>query len=139
MTNPRIDTITAHAQANRGTYMINIFGSIIPIIMFLIFAGVKLDGLATEKEVGRYITSHSDAGMHPAADLAVGEVQKQLDNILSFQIEERIEKQLKVVCQNPELRDALEPTIKQLIRDYNDVSPRAYVRPSCVQLGVGRT
>ena len=136
MSSHAIDSIKDHGKANRGTYMINLFGSVIPIIMFLVYASTQIGGLATEKEVKNFIIDHTEAGMHPAGDLAVGDVQKQLDSILSFQIEERIEKQLKVVCQNPTLRDALEPTIKQLIRDFNRVSPRPYVRPSCEQLGV---
>lgn len=135
MVTSRIDTVSSHARANKGTYMINLFGSVIPIIMFLVYASTQIGGLATEKEVRGYITTHTEAGMHPMAVEAVGEVQGQLDSILSFQIEERIEKQIKVVCMNPTLRDALEPTIKQLIRDYNKVAPRAYVRPTCEQLG----
>ena len=137
MANHALDTVSSHAKANRGTYMINLFGSVIPIIMFLVYASTQIGGLATEKEVKSYITEHTEEGMHPDAKRAVGEVQGQLDSILSFQIEERIEKQIKVVCTNPELRDALEPSIKQLIRDFNKVSPRPYTRPSCAQLGVG--
>ena len=116
--------------------MINLFGSVIPIIMFLIYATSVVGDLATEIEVDEYIEEHREAGMHPLAAAAVGDVQRQLDSILSFQIEERIEKQLKIVCQNPQLRDAIEPTVKQLIRDYNRVSPSIYIRPSCEQLGV---
>ncbi len=134
--NHNVETVTTHAKANKVTYMINIFGSIIPIITFLVYASTQIDELATEKEVGMYISTHNQSGMHPKAVAAVDGVQGQLNNILSFQIEERIEKQLKVVCENPELRDALEPTIKQLIRDYNAVAPTVYVRPSCTQLGV---
>lgn len=134
--NNAVNSITQHGRDNRSTYMINLFGSVIPIIMFLIYATSVIGDLATEDEVEMYITDHQETGMHPAADAAVGDVQRQLDSILSFQIEERIEKQLKIVCQNPELRDAIEPTVKQLIRDYNRVSPRPYIRPSCEQLGV---
>ena len=133
--NPKIETVSAHAKANKGTYMINLFGSVIPIIMFLGYASTQIGGLATEKEVSKYISVHN-SGMHPAGVLAVGEIQEQLNNIQSFQIEERIEKQLKVICENPQLRDALEPTIKQLIREYNLISPSNYNRPSCAQLGV---
>lgn len=132
----KVDTITAHGKANRSTYMINLFGSVIPIIMFLLFASTQIQGLATETEVVDLITVHNVIGMHPKAQLAVGDVQRQLNNILSFQIEERIEKQLKIVCQNPNLRDAIEPTVRQLIRDYDSVANRPYVRPSCEQLGV---
>jgi len=130
-----IDTITEHGKANRGTYMINLFGSIIPIIMFLVYASTVVSVLATEDEVNLLIRSHNSTDMHPAANKAVGEVQKQLDNILAFQIEERIEKQLIVVCRNPTLRNNLEPSIKQLIRSYNNVSELPYVRPTCAQLG----
>lgn len=131
-----IDTIKQHGKENRGTYMINLFGSVIPIIMFLLFASTQLNGLATEKEVSTLINGHLNTGMHPAADLAIGDVQGQLNNILSIAIEERIEKQLKIVCENPRLRDAIEPTVKQLIRDYNAVSKIPYARPTCAQLGV---
>ncbi len=131
-----VDTITAHGRENKGTYMINLFGSIIPILMFLVYASTKLGGLATEAEVTTFIETHNSGGMHPSANEAVGDVQKQLDRMLSFQIEERIEKQLIIVCQNPQLRNAIEPTVKQLIRDYDAVSPRPYIRPSCIQLGV---
>ena len=130
-----IDTITTHGRANRGTYMINLFGSIIPIIMFLIYATTVVEGLATEDEVSLLIRSHTSAGMHPAGVAAVGDIQDQLNNIQSFQIEERIEKHIKLVCENEDLRDALEPTIKLLIRNYNKVSTVRYVRPSCEQLG----
>ena len=133
--NPTIETVSSHAKANKVTYMINLFGSVIPILMFLGFASTQIGSLATEKEVNKYIQTH-DSGMHPASKLAVGEIQQQLNNIQSFQIEERIEKQLKVICENPQLRDALEPTIKQLIREYNLISPSNYTRPSCAQLGV---
>lgn len=134
--NSTIDTMSSHAKANRGTYMINLFGSIIPIIMFLVYATSVVDSLATEDEVGLLIRSHTGAGMHPAGVDAVGDIQEQLNNIQSFQIEERIEKHLKLICENNDLRDALEPTVKQLIRDYNAVSTVRYIRPSCPQLGV---
>lgn len=131
-----IDTVQEHTKKYKGTYMINLFGSVIPIIMFLVYASTTIDGLATETEVANLISTHNDFSMHPSAKTAVGDVQQQLNNIQSFQIEERIEKHLKIVCENPTLRDALEPTIKQLIRDYNAVSNVAYTRPSCQQLGV---
>ena len=134
--NDHINTISAHAYANKGTYMINLFGSIIPIIMFLVYASTQLSSLATESEVGLLIRNHTSAGMHPAGIVAVGNIQDQLNNIQSFQIEERIEKHIKLICENEDLRDALEPTIKLLIRDYNDVSEIRYTRPSCAQLGV---
>jgi len=132
-----VDSITLHAKENRSTYMINLFGSIIPILTFLIYAATKVDGLATDSEVVDLIITHNVEEMHPKAEIAVGNVQQQLDRMLSIQIEERIEKQLKIICENPQLRNALEPNIKQLIRDYNGVSPVRYVRPSCAQLGVG--
>ncbi len=130
-----IDTIASHGRDNRGTYMINLFGSIIPIIVFLIYASTQISSLATEDEVGLLIRSHTSAGMHPAGITAVGDIQDQLNNIQSFQIEERIEKHIKLVCENEDLRDALEPTIKLLIRNYNQVSTVRYVRPDCAQLG----
>ena len=116
--------------------MITLFGSLLPV---LTIGGLILNAfsaLATDDEVLGAVKVHNTSGMHPAATLAIGDVQSQLNYILSFQIEERIEKQLKIVCQNPELRDAIEPTVKQLIRNYNEVSPIRYVRPSCKQLGV---
>ena len=134
--NETIETMSSHAKANKGTYMINLFGSIIPIIVFLIYASTQISSLATEDEVGLLIRSHTSAGMHPAGVTAVGNIQEQLNNIQSFQIEERIEKHLKLICENSDLRDALEPTVKQLIRDYNAVSKVRYERPSCTQLGV---
>ena len=131
-----IDTVSEHGKRYKGTYMINLFGSVIPIVMFLTYASTQLNGLATEDEVNNLIGVHTNQSMHPLAEAAVSNVQGQLDNILSIQIEERIEKQIKVVCMNKNLRDVLEPTIKQLIRDYNKVSNPDYVRPSCEQLGV---
>jgi len=135
MSSHSIDSVKEHGKANKGTYMINLFGSVIPIIMFLVYASSQIGGLATEKEVNMYISDHN-TGMHPAGEVAVGEIQEQLNNIQSFQIEERIEKHLKLICENSELRDALEPTVKQLIRDYNSMSKVRYVRPNCAQLGV---
>ena len=131
-----VSTVSSHAKANKGTYMINLFGSIIPIIMFLAYASTQIGSLATEDEVTLLIRSHTSAGMHPAGITAVGNIQEQLNSIQSFQIEERIEKHLKLICENSSLRNALEPTVKQLIRDYDKVSLRAYVRPTCEQLGV---
>ena len=133
---PKSNVISEHVQVNRGTYMINLFGSIIPIIMFLVYATSVVDGLATEDEVNLLIRSHTSVGMHPAGVAAVGDIQDQLNNIQSFQIEERIEKHIKLICENEDLRDALEPTIKLLIRDYNDISKVRYIRPTCAQLGV---
>ena len=136
MSSTTIDTVSEHARANKGTYLINLFGSIVPIILFLIYATSVVGSLATEDEVGLLIRSHTTAGMHPAGITAVGNIQDQLNSIQSFQIEERIEKHIKLICENENLRDALEPTVKRLIRDYNKVSEVKYERPSCEQLGV---
>lgn len=130
-----VDTVVEHKKKHGATYMINLFGSVIPIIMFLVYASTQLSGLASETEVANLIATH-DGGMHPSAEEAVGNVQGQLNSILANQIEVKIEKNLKIVCENPHLRDALESTIKGLIRDYNKVSDVRYVRPSCQQLGV---
>jgi len=127
---------TSHIKENKVPYLINLFGSVIPILMFLIYGMGTVDSLATEKEVDDKIDYHLAQQTHPISVAVDQGIQKQLNNIQSFQIEERIEKQLIIVCRNPSLRDALEPSIRQLIRDYNAISPTLYRRPTCEQLGV---
>jgi len=127
---------TAHVKEHKVSYLINIFGSVIPILMFLVYGMTAMDSLATEAEVDTKIDVHYNGGAHPAAIAELNDVQGQLNDIRSFQIEERIEKQLRLVCEHPELRASLEESIRQLIRDFNKVSTHVYVRPSCIQLGV---
>ena len=131
-----IDSVTAHGRENKATYMINLFGSIIPLISFLVYASTQVSNLASETEVTNLIKTHLHAGAHPEATRELENVQGQLNSILANQIELRIEAQLKIICANSELRSALEPTVKQLIRDYNGVAKKDYERPSCIQLGV---
>lgn len=57
--------------------MINLFGSVIPIIMFLGYASTQIGSLATSEEVQTAITFHNEAGMHPAGEDAVEEVEKK--------------------------------------------------------------
>ena len=131
-----VDKISEHHKKHKATYMINLFGSIIPIILFIGLVYGKVATLATTDDVHQMLNVHANTEMHPLAKTAVGNVQYQLNTILAIQIEERIEKQLKIVCLNNDLRDALEPTIKQLIRSYDNVSATKYQRPACEQLGV---
>ena len=132
------EAMYAHRERYGVMYMITLIGSLLPV---LIIGGMILssfNSLATESEVATAIAVHNDGGMHPTANTAVVEIQDQLNNIEAYQIEARIESQLKLICENSTLRNALEPTIKQLIRDYNSLMPvaRHYVRPPCIQLGV---
>lgn len=55
--------------------MINLFGSVIPIIMFLVYASTQISNLATSGEVANMITFHLEAGMHPAGEQAVEELE----------------------------------------------------------------
>lgn len=130
------EALREHKQKYGVTYMINLFGSVIPIVMFLIYASTQISNLATQLEVQELIDTHNISDMHPAAQSAVNQVDRKIDSILLFQLEDRIEKQIRVVCQNPDLRGQLEGTIRGLIQQYNDISPRPYQRPTCAQLGV---
>ncbi len=131
------EAIHTHRERYGVMYLISGIGSFLPIITLGALLLNGIGNIATEDELTLAISMHNDMSMHPAAAAAVGGVQDQLNSIEAYQIESRIESQLKLVCENGELRNALEPTIKQLIRDYNSLMPdNKYVRPPCIQLGV---
>ena len=120
------DGVKQHAKENKGTYMINLFGSVIPIIMFLIYAATQIESLASEKEVSRLITIHSESEMHSG-------IQEDLGSIKMYLIAERIEDLCKIKCRTPSA--PVDDTIRKLIQDYDVISDTSYKRLSCLELG----
>ena len=133
----RSEAIHTHKQKYGVMYMITFVGAIIPVLTFGGFILNSFSNLATELELTAAITTHSAAGMHPAATLAVAEVDSKLNSILAGQVRERIEKLLVVICHNPDMRASLRDTLLSLESDYRKLTGERWNEPSCAQLGVG--
>jgi len=133
------ETIIEHKQKYGVAWMINIFGSIIPIVMFMVYMGTQISALATDEEVLMIMREH-ESGLHPRAASAasVEAIQEQLVEIQLSQMDEKIRQLLRVVCEKPELYGQLEPTIRQAISDYEKKAGdgTTYQQPTCIALGV---
>lgn len=122
--------LTEHREKYGATYVINLFGSVIPIIMFLVYANQKIDNVATDIEVANLITDSIVAHEVQSHE----ELEGKVDQLYLLNLQQRIEQLIRAECNNPNLRSALEPEINSLIRDYNSVSLVPYQRPSCTVL-----
>lgn len=132
----RSEAIHTHKQKYGATYMITFLGSLLPVFVLGGYILNSFSNLATETEVNAAITTHTTGGMHPAATLAVAEVDAKLNSILAGQVRERIEKLLTVICHNPDMRANLRDTLLSLESDYRKLTKERYIEPSCAQLGV---
>lgn len=126
MANGTAGRFSDHKEKHGVTYMISTFGSIIPIVMFLVFLNTKVELYSTDVEVQASITAHLDANHQ--------ELERTVDSIYLLNLQDRIEKLIRAECQSPDLRTVLEPEIRSLIRNYNEISSVPYVRPSCAAL-----
>lgn len=124
----RAESIYEHRKKYGVTYMINFFGSILPVATLLGVVYTQFGTIVTEPELVSRIKSHETV-RHT-------ELEKTVNSIYLLNLQTRIEAQIRTICENPNLRTALEQTINALIRDYNAVSDIPYIRPSCLQLGV---
>ena len=68
-------TFRQSIQEHKGTAMINLFGSIIPIIMFLVYATNVVNDLATTSDVTMAVRTHMEASMHPLGQAAIERVE----------------------------------------------------------------
>ena len=130
------EQIAQHTKENRVTYMINLFGSVIPIIMFMGYASTQIGDLATDSELESQIHQHLMTDAHPMTDDAIDKIQGQLNSILLYQIAERIESLLRIKCENPEA--PVDDALRALIQQYDEVAGRnnRYIRLTCEELGV---
>ena len=116
-----------HKERYGVTYMINLFGSVIPILMFLVYANGKISQVATDVEVGNIVTDAIVAHEVQKHE----EMESRVDQLYLLNLQQRIEQLIRAQCNNAQLRSVLEPEINSLIRDYNEVAPVPYQRPSC--------
>ncbi len=69
------DSVHAHKAKYGGMYMITFFGSLLPVLTIGGMILNSFNNLATEGELVGAITTHVNAGMHPAAENAIQEVE----------------------------------------------------------------
>lgn len=127
------ESFEEHRKKYGVTYMINFFGSLLPVAALALMFVTQFGKLATDVELATAMSSHM-TGKHTTTDREIQQIQGDVDSILILSLQDRIEKLLLAECKNPALRASLETTIRQLIRDYNSKSKIPYDRPDCQQL-----
>jgi len=127
-----------HSQKYRVTYMINFFASILPVMAVVGIVWTQFDKLVLTDELNTALANHRTSETHTASEQEIEQINGKVDTILLLNMQDRIEKMLRAVCTNPNMRDALDPTVRSLIQEYNKISGIPYVRPTCNQLGALR-
>jgi hypothetical protein len=90
----------------------------------------KIDQYATDMEVISHIDSHLTANHE--------QLERTVDSIYLLNLQQRIEQLIRAECLDPSLRPVLEPEIRNLIREYNNISSVPYTRPTCQALQASR-
>lgn len=124
-----------HRSKHGVTYMINFLTSILPAITVVGIIWSQIDKIVTTDDMSDAITSHFTGEIHPMAESQIKDINKKLDRGLALNLQARIEKLLLAQCKNPELRDLLAETLRNLVAEYEAVSSHAYIQPNCIQLG----
>ncbi len=137
MTEPRIKQ---HIAGNLPMYLMGLLVIASQSWSILYDGAAVVTTIATTQEVRtivvQEISAHQAGEAHAASEKAIEILTQGQAGIRGELISAKIDRQWKVICENPALRSQLINNVRTMEFQYKQITGDIYNRPACIDLGI---